>query len=204
MFLQTVCAFSSSMRMLSVAHPMKSALLRIGVHSLVSILWWHLFFEWGHSMDDDTWAKIPSGHPEFKVNVSEWVLHSTSASYLLNDRDYDYDSHTPLLIEVHANHFSRSRAKEMNRNPDTLKEAADRRKRRQKMNKARGSQFRQHLHDLTGPDEINDAMLRAWRAVAPSSTAVPRTDSSSFSDVENPETPSVQPARPGYLGRSIS
>ena len=42
-FLQTVCAFSSSMRMLSVAHPIKSALLRIGVHSLVSILWWHLF-----------------------------------------------------------------------------------------------------------------------------------------------------------------
>ena len=94
-------------------------------------------FEWGHSMDDDTWANIPSGQPEFKVNVSEWVLNSTSASYLLNDRDYD--SHTPLLIEVHANHFSRSRAKEMNRNPDTLKEAADRRKQRQKMNKARGS-----------------------------------------------------------------
>ena len=57
--------------------------------------------EWGHSMDDDTWANIPSGQPEFKVNVSEWVLNSTSASYLLNDRDYD--SHTPLLIEVHAN-----------------------------------------------------------------------------------------------------
>ena len=94
-------------------------------------------FEWGHSMDDDTWANIPSGQPEFKVNVSEWVLNSTSASYLLNDRDYD--AHTPLLIEVHANHFSRSRAKEMKRNPDTLKEAADRRKQRQKMNKARGS-----------------------------------------------------------------
>ena len=45
----------------------------------------------------------------------------------------------PLLIEVHANHFSRSRTKEMNRNPDTLKEAADRRKQRQRMNKARGS-----------------------------------------------------------------
>ena len=42
-FLQTVCAFSSSMRTLSVAHHMKSAVLRIGVHSLVSILWWHLF-----------------------------------------------------------------------------------------------------------------------------------------------------------------
>ena len=94
-------------------------------------------FEWGHSMDDDTWANIPSGEPEFKVNVSEWVLNSTSASYLLNDRDYD--SHTPLLIGVHTNHFSRSRTKEMNSNPDTLKEAADRRKQRQKMNKARGS-----------------------------------------------------------------
>ena len=45
------------------------------------------------------------------MNVSEWVLNSTSASYLLNDRNYD--SHTPLLIEVHANHFSRSRTKEM-------------------------------------------------------------------------------------------
>ena len=94
-------------------------------------------FEWGHSMDDDTWANIPSGQPEFKVNVSEWVLNSTSASYLLNDRDYD--SHTPILIEVHANQFSRNRTKEMNRNPDTLKEAADRRKQRQKLNKARGS-----------------------------------------------------------------
>ena len=103
-----------------------------GIDPLVAFV-----FEWGHSMDDDTWANIPSGQPEFKVNVSEWVLNSTSAAYLLNDRDYD--SHTPLLIEVQANHFSRSREKEMNRNPDTLKAAADRRKQRQKMNKARGS-----------------------------------------------------------------
>ena len=94
-------------------------------------------FEGGHSMDDETWANIPSGQQEIRVNVSEWVLNSTSASYLLNDGDYD--SHTPLLIEVHANHFSRSRTKKMNRNPDTLKEAADRRKHRQKLNKARGS-----------------------------------------------------------------
>eukprot|EP00439_Symbiodinium_sp_Y106_P029867 s2600_g3.t1 len=55
-------------------------------------------FEWGHSVDDETWANIPSGQQEFRVNVSEWVLNSTSASYLLNDRDYD--SHTPLLIEA--------------------------------------------------------------------------------------------------------
>ena len=86
-------------------------------------------FEWGHSMDDDPWAMTPSG----KVGVSD----STSAAYLLNDRDHD--SHTPLLIEVHANQYSGSRMRAMSRNPDTVKEAADRRKARQKANKARGA-----------------------------------------------------------------
>ena len=123
--------------MLSVAHPMKMHCscdwgTFPGLDPLVASV-----FEGGHSMDDETWANIPSGQQEIRVNVSEWVLNSTSASYLLNDGDYD--SHTPLLIEVHANHFSRSRTKKMNRNPDTLKEAADRRKHRQKLNKARGS-----------------------------------------------------------------
>ena len=80
---------------------------------------------------------MPSNMPEFKVSVSEWLLNSTSAAYLLNDRDYD--SHTPLLIEVHANQCSGSRMRAMNRNPETVKEAADRRKARQKANKARGS-----------------------------------------------------------------
>ena len=94
-------------------------------------------FEWGHSMDDDQWAMTPSGKQEFKVSVSEWVLNSTSASYLLNDRDYD--SHTPLLIEVHANQYTGSRMRAMSRNPETMKEAADPRKARQKANKARGS-----------------------------------------------------------------
>ena len=72
------------------------------------------------------------------MNVSEWVLNSTSASYLLNDSGL-----TTLTLRFSSRFtrttFSRSRAKEMNRNPDTLKEAADRRKQRQKMNKARGS-----------------------------------------------------------------
>ena len=52
-------------------------------------------FEWGHNMDDEQWSMIPSGKQEFKVTVSEWLLNSTSAAYLLNDRDYY--SHTPLL-----------------------------------------------------------------------------------------------------------
>eukprot|EP00439_Symbiodinium_sp_Y106_P064851 s2502_g10.t1 len=89
-------------------------------------------FEWGHSMDGDQWALTHSGKQEFKVNVSEWLLNSTSAAYLLNDRDYD--SHTPLLIEVHANQYSGSRMRAMNRNPATVKE-------RQKAHKARGSAF---------------------------------------------------------------
>ena len=38
-------------------------------------------FEWGHSMDDDTWANIPSGQPEFKVNVSEWVPTDPRSSH---------------------------------------------------------------------------------------------------------------------------
>ena len=92
-------------------------------------------FEWGHSMDDEQWSMMPSNMPEFKVSVSEWLLNSTSAAYLLNDRDYD--SHTALLIEVHANQYSGSRMRAMNRNPETVREAADRRKARQKANNSR-------------------------------------------------------------------
>ena len=56
------------------------------------------------------------------VSVSEWLLNSTSAFCLLNDRDTD--SHTPLPIEVHANKYTGGRMRAMNRNPDTVKEAA--------------------------------------------------------------------------------
>ena len=47
--------------------------------------------------------QVPANRMEYKVSVSEWLLISTSAAYLLNDRDYD--AHTPLLIEVHANQY---------------------------------------------------------------------------------------------------
>ena len=88
-------------------------------------------------MDNDQWAEFPSARFEFKVHVSEWLLNSTKASYLLGDRDTE--SHTPLMIDVHANQYDRARARTLNRNPETIKEAADRRKERQKKNKARGS-----------------------------------------------------------------
>ena len=93
--------------------------------------------EWGHSMTDDQWADFPASKNEFKIQVSEWLLNSTKESYLLGDQDLD--SHTPLLLEVHANQFTGGRVKAMNRNPDTIQEAAARRKERQKMNKQRGS-----------------------------------------------------------------
>ena len=84
--------------------------------------------EWGHSLTDDQWAILPADQKEFKLSVSEWLLNSTSANYLLNDRDYD--AHTPLLVTVHATHYSPGRARAMNRNPDTLQEKAERRKQR--------------------------------------------------------------------------
>ena len=93
--------------------------------------------EWGHSMTDDQWAEFPASKNEFKIQVSEWLLNSTKDSYLLGDQDLD--SHTPLLLEIHANQFTGGRIKAMNRNPDTVQEAAARRKERQKMNKQRGS-----------------------------------------------------------------
>ena len=79
------------------------------------------------------WPQAPSGQLEYKVSVSEWLLNSTSVAYLLSDRDYD--AHIPLFIEAHANQYTGGRIKTMNRNPETVKEAADRRQ----ANKARGS-----------------------------------------------------------------
>ncbi|CAE7797126.1 unnamed protein product, partial [Symbiodinium microadriaticum] len=99
--------------------------------------------EWGHSMTDDQWTDQPADIKEFKLSVSEWLLNSTSANYLLNDRDYD--SHVPLLLTVNATVFTPGRARGMNRNPDTLQEKAERRKQRQKENKARHHQQTQAL-----------------------------------------------------------
>ena len=39
--------------------------------------------------------------------------------------DRDFDAHTPLLIEVHANQFTGGRMRAMNGNPDTVKEAGE-------------------------------------------------------------------------------
>ena len=89
--------------------------------------------EWGHSFTDDQWTDFPEDTKEFKLSVSEWLLNSTSANYLLNDRDYD--SHVPLLLTVNLTVYTAGRARQMNRNPDTLQEKAERRRQRQKETK---------------------------------------------------------------------
>ena len=125
------------MKMLSAAVPTRTVLRSIGTPFLVLILWVATVLEWGHSLTNDEWTEFPEDAKEFKLNVSEWLLNSTSANYLLNDRDYD--SHVPLLLTVNSTVFTAGRARQMNRNPDTLQEKAERRKQRQKENKARGS-----------------------------------------------------------------
>ncbi|CAE7373144.1 unnamed protein product, partial [Symbiodinium sp. KB8] len=102
--------------------------------------------EWGHSLTDDQWAVLPADQKEFKLNVSEWLLNSTSANDLLNDRDHD--SHTPLLLTVHATHYSPGRARAMNRNPETLQEKAERRKQIQKENKVLALVLQPLVHNV--------------------------------------------------------
>ena len=101
--------------------------------------------------DSDQWATLPSDQQEFKLSISDWLLNSTSANYLLNDRDYD--AHTTLLLSVNVTHYSPGRARAMNRNPDTLQEKADRRKQRQKENKARGSSGAAPTEPSSSPGE---------------------------------------------------
>ncbi|OLP92184.1 hypothetical protein AK812_SmicGene26030 [Symbiodinium microadriaticum] len=65
----------------------------------------------------------PDGRYHFWSSRRAFRSGSTSANYLLNDTDYD--AHTPLLVSVHATHYSSGRARAMNRNPDTLQEKAE-------------------------------------------------------------------------------
>ena len=88
-------------------------------------------------MTDDQWADFPANKNEFKIQVSEWLLNSTKNPTSWEIRISIHIR--PLLMEVHANQFTGGRIKAMNRNPDTVQEAAARRKERQKMNKQRGS-----------------------------------------------------------------
>ena len=69
----------------------------------------------------------------FQTSNSPFPNHwnSTSAAYLLSD--WNYHAQTPLMVEVHTNQYTAPQKRAMNRNPDTVREAADLRKQRQKI-----------------------------------------------------------------------
>ena len=93
-------------------------------------------FEWGHSLADDEWSEIVGEPAEYRLGVSEWVLNSDQSNYLLGDRDND--SHTPLLVDILPQHMTLARRKERDRKPQSVIDAAQRRKDRQRENKRMG------------------------------------------------------------------
>ena len=59
--------------------------------------------EWAHTFTDEKWAQALPGL-EYKVQVSEWLLHSSKDDYLFSPSDKN--SHVPLLIHILPRHFS--------------------------------------------------------------------------------------------------
>ena len=73
---------------------------------------------------------------EYRMAVSEWLLHSSKDDYLFSPSDKD--SHTPLLIHQNPRHFSSSDIRAQKRS-ETKMDSNARRNERQKINKAKGS-----------------------------------------------------------------
>ena len=92
--------------------------------------------EWDHSYSPQRWpTKTDAREAEYKIHVSEWVLNTNRSHYMLVDSDND--SHMPLLFTLTPMWLSNQQRKELDRRGATVKEAADRRKERQKANKAK-------------------------------------------------------------------
>ena len=88
--------------------------------------------ERGHSLPMERWSNTTDPTEEYKIAVSEWLLHSNRETFLLPDSDND--SHTPLLIHMRPTWMSSRERREL-RNPETLKAAHDSRRERQKAKK---------------------------------------------------------------------
>ena len=54
--------------------------------------------EWSHSIPMEIWEQTTDPVDEYKVRVSEWLLHSNRDVYMLPETDND--SHTPLLVHL--------------------------------------------------------------------------------------------------------
>ena len=90
-----------------------------------------IVFEWGHSMTNEVWAEY-KGSMEYKVSVSEFLLHSTKNHFLL--KPSDTDSHTPRLLHIAPNWMKFSEKKTY-RSKESILQASQSRKERQKAKK---------------------------------------------------------------------
>ena len=88
--------------------------------------------EWSHSIPMEIWEQTTDPVDEYKVRISEWLLHSNRDVYMLPETDND--SHTPLLVHLTPTWMSNRQRREM-RNPDTLKASHDRRREAQRAKK---------------------------------------------------------------------
>ena len=93
--------------------------------------------EWAQSIPMDKWSLDPPGL-EYRVAVSEWLLHSSKDDYDYLFSPSDKDSHTSLLIHLNPRHFSSSDIRAQKRS-ETKMDSNVRRKEGQKIDKAKGS-----------------------------------------------------------------
>ena len=91
--------------------------------------------EWAHTFTDDKWSVTRPGL-EYRIQISEWLLHSSKDDYLFSPTDKD--AHAPLLIHITPQHFSASDLRATQRTQTKVDRNA-RRKERQKINKAQAS-----------------------------------------------------------------
>ena len=80
----------------------------------------------------EKWEQGNDPSDEYKVRISEWLLHSNRDVYLLPDSDND--SHTPLLVHLTPTWMSNRERREL-RNQEVLKAAHDSRRERQRAKK---------------------------------------------------------------------
>ena len=71
--------------------------------------------EWSHSVPMDRRSETADPTYEYKICVSEWLLHSNRETYLLADSEND--SHTPLLIHLRPTWMSNKERPESIRTP---------------------------------------------------------------------------------------
>ena len=88
--------------------------------------------EWSHSVPMEIWSQTTDPVDEYKIKVSEWLLHSNRDVYMLPETDND--SHTPLLVHLTPTWMSNRQRREL-RNPETVKASHDRRREAQRAKK---------------------------------------------------------------------